>query len=202
VYADSEGTKVIKNFSIVDESAEHPPAGQNGVMKATVSRLTPGTTYYFQIVTISDWGTLVEPASIELPSVRTEVSSVVVNNDLIAHRILQSDGSTPAAGALLVALVEGGSYPVTGWVGAGVQSPWALVDLNNIYSETEHSNFDLSGGEAITLESIGGSIGFRRLNGVVPVKNGGVQTLIPEPSDAECTLYKMVRPIGLRIERR
>ena len=45
-------------------------------------------------------------------------------------------------------------------------------------------------------------MGFRRLNGVVPDENRGIQTLVPEPSDEECTLKIMMRPRGLRIERR
>jgi hypothetical protein len=109
VYADREGNNLINGLTITDESADHPPAAQNGVMKVTVAGLTPETTYYFQIVTTSDEGILVEPSSGPLPSVRTELSSGYVNNDVLAHRILRSDGSTPALGALLLVEVDGGT---------------------------------------------------------------------------------------------
>jgi hypothetical protein len=188
VYADPEGQVSITGLNITSDSVNHPPAEQNGVMKVDVSGLAPGTTYYFQIVTISDEGTLIEPAGGELPSVRTEGSSKLVNNDVLAHRILMSDGITPAVGSLLLVEVEGADYPVTGWVDEGVAAPWALVDLNNVYSETEHTNLELLGGEAITIESIGGLMGFRRLIATVPAEIGVIQTLDPDPDDDQCTL--------------
>jgi hypothetical protein len=137
---------------------------------------------------VSSEGVVVEPASGELPSVRTEVISKLVNNDLLAHRILQSDETTPAVGALLLAEVQGADYPITGWVGDGVPVAWAYVDLNNIYSQEDRMNLELVGGEVITLESIGGFMGFRRLSATVPAENGGIQTLDPEPGDDQCTL--------------
>ena len=99
----------------------------------TISGLAPDSTYYFQIITESNEGMLVEPANDELQSVRTELSTVPVSNDLLAHKILQSDGTSYGLGALLLAEVEGASYPITGWVGSGVPAPWAYVDLNNLY---------------------------------------------------------------------
>jgi hypothetical protein len=202
IYSDADGKDVITNLSIADESALHPPAGQNGVMKVRVSGLTPGTTYYFRRVTISEEGVLVEPESAPLPSVTTELTSVIVENDVLRHRVWMSDGSTPAEGALLLAEVEGASYPITGWVGDGITAPEVLLNLMNVYSVTAHENLHLFGGEPITLESIGGVMGFRRLNGAVPARNGGIQPLVPEPSNEECTLRMMVRPRGLRIEQR
>ena len=125
-------------------------------MKVRVSGLKPGTTYYFQIVTTTDEGTLIEPPNGPFPSVTTELSSSPPINDVLLHKILASDGSTPALGALLLVEVEGADYPITGWVGDGYTAPLAGVDLANIYSATSHLYLDLSGGEAVTLESIGG----------------------------------------------
>ena len=188
VYADPNGNQPIEGLTIKDESFDHPPAGQNGVMKVSISGLAPDTTYYYQIVTISTGAILVEPASGVLPSVRTELITTPVSNDSLAHRILQSDGSTPALGALLLAEVEGGNYPVTGWVADGIPAPWALVNLNNIFSVATHENLELFGGEAITLVSIGGLMGFQNISAQVPVETGGFQTLVPAPSDEQCTL--------------
>jgi hypothetical protein len=188
VYTDPEGEDVITGLSITDESAGHPPAAENGVMKVRVSGLSPQTTYYFRTVTITSQGELVEPVGNELPSVQTELSSIPVTNDLLAHRIVKSDGATPAVGALLLGEVEGGSYPITGWVGDGVPAPWALLDLNNVYSRTDHLNLELAGGEVITLVSLGGSLGSKRLIGTVPTETGGIETLDPEPDDEQCTL--------------
>jgi hypothetical protein len=207
VYADPEGQQPMTGLSVTSDSANHPPAEQNGVMKVNVTCLAPGTTYYFQTVTVGPGGTVFEPATGPLPSVRTEVSSSVIKNDVLAHKILKSDRSTPAQGALLVAEVEGGSYPITGWVGSGAPVPWVLVDLNNIYSKTAHRNLELSGGEAITLESVGGLMGFRRLVGAVPEEIESeavrIRVLSPPPSSDQCALImEVLRPKGLRIGNR
>jgi hypothetical protein len=188
VYADPAGQLPVTGLTIASDSLNHPPAEQNGVMKVDVTGLEPGKTYYFQTETISDAGTVIEPAGGPLPSVRTETTSRPVNNDVLAHKVLLSDGTTPAAGALLLVEVEGGDYPVTGWVDAGVAAPWALVDLNNLYSETAHSNLELIGGEAVLVESFGGLTGFRRLSAILPEEIGVIQTLDPVPEDDQCVL--------------
>jgi VCBS repeat-containing protein len=196
IYADPEGTDLIRDLTIVDDSANHPPAGDSGVMKVDVFGLDPNTAYYVRIVTISNEAVLVQPAQGEsLPSVQTEDSSEYVTNDVLAHQVLQSDQTTPALGALLLAKVEGATYPVSGWVGEGVSDPsFALADLNNIYSQATHVNLELSGGEAVTLVSIGGSMGYRRLNGEIPAETGGTTTLDPTPDTDQCTL-DLVSPV-------
>jgi len=190
VYSDPEGNIPVTGISVTNESANHPRAAQNGVMKVIVSGLELATTYYFQTVTTSDQGVLVEPSSGPLPSVKTELTTGIPNNDVLMHRILKSDGLNPALGALLLVEVPGGAYPVTGWVGVYSSAPWAGVELANIYSATSHLLLDLSGGEPITVESIGGLMGFRRLTATVPERIGGgsPQTLSPTPSDEQCTL--------------
>jgi hypothetical protein len=95
IYADPEGTEQIRSLSITNESAGHPPAEDNGVLKVDVTGLTADNVYYFRFVTISNEGVLVEPAiGAPLPSVNTEASSAPVTNDLMTHKILQSDGTT------------------------------------------------------------------------------------------------------------
>jgi VCBS repeat-containing protein len=187
VYSDAGGESLVRGLTIVDESANHFPAARNGVMKVDVTGVEENTVYYFQIVTVNSEGMLIEPTEGDLPSVKTELTGQTIFNDVLAHRILMSDGITPALGALLVAEVEGANYPVTGWVGEWFTAPWVLVDLSNLFDEN-HTNLELAGGEAIVLESLGGLMGFRRLSGTVPPENGEIQTLIPEPNDDECTL--------------
>jgi hypothetical protein len=97
-------------------------------MKVRVTGLQSGTTYYFKTVTVSNEGVLVEPATfnistdpaqpaagVTIPSVTTENETLVFSNDQLVHKVYQSDGATPAAGALILAEVQGASYPVTGW---------------------------------------------------------------------------------------
>jgi hypothetical protein len=200
VYADPQGNNPIGDLTIIDASSQHPPAAENGVIKVTILELKPNTTYYFETVTTSSQGVHVEPTSGDLPGVQTEDKSTIVENIYIAHRIVQSDGNTPADGALLLAEVEGANYPITGWVGEGLPSPFVLVNLDNVYGESSHQNLELNGGEAITLTTVGGVLGTRKLVGVVPAETGVISTLQnPEPcprisqdpdvyDDALCTL--------------
>jgi hypothetical protein len=188
VYSDYKGNNLIQGLVITDDSANHPPAGDSGVIKITISNLNSDTIFYFQVVTTTNEDVLIEPAKGKLPSVRTEVSSTIVNNDLIANRILQNDGTTPALGALLVADVRGSDYPITGWVDEGVPAPWALLDLNNFYSKKDHKNLELVGKEIISLRSLGGIKGFKPLRSTVPDEIGGIQILDPTPDDGQCTL--------------
>jgi hypothetical protein len=182
IYSDPQGNTLIGDLTIIDAGSGHPPAGDNGVIKVTIMGLIPDTTYYFETVTTNSQGTQVEPAIGDLPSVRTENKSIIVKNISIAHRIVQSDGITPANGALLLVEIEGGNYPITGWVGEGLPPPFVLVNLDNVYSATTHQNLELIGGEALTLTSIGGSMGTRNLIGAVPVETEPIQTLQnPEP---------------------
>jgi VCBS repeat-containing protein len=182
VYPDSDGTQPITSLSIVDESSGHPPAGDIGVMKVNVSGLNPDTTYYFELVTVSGSTVLVEPVNGELPSVRTEVSSAPVSNGLLAQQIFLDDGISSADGALFIAEAQGGSYPVTGWVGDGISSPWAYVDFNNVYSMNDSSNLQLLGGEDITLWSFGGTEGDYVNIRKIPTPTGIIQTAVPDAS--------------------
>jgi hypothetical protein len=189
---DDQGEELLTDET-VSESASHHPAEDVGVMKVRVMELEPDTTYYFQTVTTSKSDGKVTTYPPEPMPVQTEVSAGPVDNDLLAHRILKSDGVTPGQGALLIAEVDEGSYPISGWLGNagnGELAPYVLVDLNNTYGRDSHENLELAGGEAITLTSIGGFMGFRTLTGIVPdeIGNGGTQELDPRPTNEQCTL--------------
>jgi len=146
-----------------------------------VSGLEAGTTYRFQTLTIAilDGLPLFAPAYPQLMEVTTESATVVVDNDPIRQMIYDENGD-PAIGALLVASVEGGDYPVTAWVGDGVASPWARADLNQLYSAITHENLQLLGGEELTLWSFGGYLGNYVNIQKVQTPTGGNHTALPE----------------------
>jgi hypothetical protein len=167
-FNDITGTLVITN-----ESAEHPPAEDLGVMKVRVTGLVPDTQYYFQTVTVAkaDGTSVIYPDNDNIP-VATTLTSVIVDNNLIFIQIFESDGISVAHGTLLSAEVQGALHPVTGWQGDGIPDPYAYVDLNNLYGEATGENLELSGGEAITLRVFGGSSGTLLINGVLPDESG------------------------------
>ncbi|UCD80395.1 MAG: hypothetical protein JSW26_02900, partial [Desulfobacterales bacterium] len=151
---------LLSNLAKVSESRLYPPAEDIGVMKVTVNGLEADRTYYFQTLTISKASgqVLYTPVYPQVFEVITESADAAVVNDLIKQKIFDENGYA-ADGALLVASVTGGDYPVTAWVGQDMASPWARVDLNRIYSEVTHENLQLLGDEELTLWSFGGQLG-------------------------------------------
>jgi hypothetical protein len=179
---DEMGTP-LGNLEIVSESALYPPAEDIGVMKVTVSGLEANKPYGFQALTISkaDGLALFTPVYPQLLEVVTETVDSVVDNDPIKQTIYDEDGS-PADGALLVASVTGGNYPVTAWVGQDIASPWARVDLNRIYSGLTHENLQLLGGEELTLWGFGGQLGNYVNIQKIPLPTGAEQVALPDAS--------------------
>jgi len=167
---------------VVSESALHPPAEDIGVMKVRVSGLESGKVYFFQTLTIAkEDGLAVFYPYPEMSGVTTEIAVSAVQNDLITQRIYDEVGS-PAEGALLVASVSGGDYPVSGWVVQGAEGPWAEVDLNNAYSKISHQNLQLVGWEELTLWSFGGQLGHYVNVQEIPVPSGVEEVAVPKDS--------------------
>ena len=180
VFLDAEGTIPYIEAVVHSESADHPPAEDIGVMKVRVLNLKPDSTYFFQTKSVTKGNNtcFLYPNSPPFPELKTEKETIVVSNDVLARQVLQSDGS-PAMGTMLIAEVEGSSYPITGWVGDGVPAPWALVNLDNIYSKTNHKNLELAGSgvEDITFTAFGGILGSLEILETVPRETGGTQPI-------------------------
>ena len=143
-------------------------------MQVKVEGLMPDTTYYLQTVTTSkaDGKVTVHPK--KPISARTEKTATPVNNSILAQKIYFKN-ETPGDGSLLIVSLEGSSYPVSGWVGEypNPPSPWALIDLNNLYSVRTHQNLEVRGGESMTIEVLGGVRGYARYAGKVPHPSQG-----------------------------
>lgn len=173
VYADENGSSQIVDAVITAHPIEsgddtiRTAAEDNGVMKVRVTDLEPDTTYYFMTLTTSD-GVTYYPDAAPFMSVTTESETVRTyesggdilpfSNDLIIEACYLNDGSD-AEGTLLLATLEGGNYPITAFVGDGVEPPYALIDLNNVFSRDTFENLDLSQGLNLTL------LNFRGLDG-------------------------------------
>lgn len=175
VYADENGTvldAVITPHPIEsDDDTIKTAAEDNGVMKVRVTNLEPDITYYFMTITTSKLtdDTTDYPVAAPFMSVTTESETVRTyesggnilpfSNDLIIEACYLNDGVTHADGTLLLATVAGGSHPITAFVGDGVDSPYAIIDLNNIFSRDTYENLDLAQGLNLTL------LNFRGMDG-------------------------------------
>lgn len=162
----------------IQEAAE-----DNGVMKVRVTGLSADTTYYFQTITTDKYSTdsTVFPETAPLMSVTTAVNTirskiegsdeVPFSNDVIIEECYLEDGTTPAEGTLLLATMEGAEYPLTAFVGDGVESPYALIDLNNAFSRDTRENLDLEQGKNLTLLNFRGMLGNSIVTHNVPEDN-------------------------------
>jgi len=175
VFDDEAGTTPAA-ATVTSEINTRPEAGNRGIMKVRVTDVNANTTYYFQTSTTSDGDTTLDPEVAPFLPVTTEDELAVVDNDILVTRVFEADGSTvPVDGAILIATVEGASYPVSGWAGDGVPEGFASVDLNNLYSAASHRSLELVSGEAIEFWGFGGINGQNRCTTVVPPETGGIQ---------------------------
>jgi hypothetical protein len=174
VFLDPDGSTLGTGAVVKSESPEHPPAEAIGVIKVTVTGLKPETEYFFSTHTILKNDNAVYDS--QLIRVRTEKVSVIVRNDVLVQKV-QIGGSDPAVGILVIASVEGASYPITGWVGNGVPKAYAAIDTNNFYNANTHVNLELNGGELIKVMVFGGSLGSEETEETIPSESGGMQHL-------------------------
>ena len=194
VYEDKNGAVPIADAVIKPHPIEcgneqiRIMAEDQGVMKVRVTGLDPDTTYYFMTVTTSKSSTDTTynpnaapftPVTTESETVRTYESGGDVlpfSNDLIIEPCYLDDGITFAEGTLLLATVAGGSHPITTFVGDGVELPYAIIDLNNVFSRDAHHNLDLLQGLNLTL------LNFRGAGNSIVTNAGNsiVTNLVPE----------------------
>ena len=178
LFADADGTTPVTNAVVTFDSSNHPPAEDIGVLKVSVSNLKPSTQYFFQIKTYSKvgGGVFSYPEGPPFLDVRTEQSTVIVHNDVLAQQISIGDGKS-TQGTLVIAEIDQASYPVTGWAGAGVPEGWVAIDANNFYDKDTHVNLELVGGEPITLTFFCGSMGSMETQDNVPAESGKIQAV-------------------------
>ena len=176
VFADSDGTVPVTEALVTPESSNFPPAEDLGVMKVRVVNLKPDTQYYCQIQTTSKNSGIVTsyPETPPYIGVRTEHTSGIVSNDVLAQEISIGNGKS-TQGTLVIAKVDQASYPLTGWAGDGVPDGWIAIDMNNFYDKDTRTNLELVGGEPIFLTYFGGALGSVETNDTVPAETGGIQ---------------------------
>jgi hypothetical protein len=73
------------------------------------------------------------------------------SNDLAQFRVyLPPAGNTMGLGDLIIIESDGSRYPVSVFVGDGIEAPWGVLDLNNLFSDNGTS-LDLTGRERLTV---------------------------------------------------
>ena len=190
VYEDIEGLYPITDMEIIphptytNDNSIKEQAENNGVMKVTITGLQPDSTYYFRTISTSKISSesTVFPESTHLLSVTTahkverqynaEEGLKHFGNDIIIEPCYLADGTTVAEGTLLVASITGADYPLTAFVGDGVELPYAFIDLNNAFSNTTKNSLDLIKGEHLALFNFRGLQGNSVITFKIPEDHG------------------------------
>jgi hypothetical protein len=203
VFMDEGGTVPVQDVVIVS----HPTlrgdsdiaklAQDNGVMKALVAGLKPGSTYHYQTVTTSKVSgeTAFYPDSPPFPTIETEGRTVrhVVSgeelipfaNDLLVAEVYLDDGETPAEGTIVVATVDGASYPLSSFVGDSISPPFVILDLNNVFDSATRENLGVAGGESATLVNLRGFLGSDAASCTIPPTSGLALAVAPIYASSE-----------------
>jgi len=200
VYSDPDGFVPVIDIEVTPHPVENGSgvipvfAEDNGVMKVRVTGLGPDTTYYFQTITTSKitGETTLFPAAPPFPSVTTEKRSsrskesgddiVPFTNDLIYTECYFDDNVTPAEGTLLIATAEGANYPVSAFVGDGVDPPLALIDLNNMFGRNSHESLNITKNKNLTLVNFRGRFGNALVTHRVPENSGLSEIKLADPA--------------------
>ena len=165
VFDDVTGTVELTGGLVVTLVSEaFPPALQLGIVEVQVSGLTPNTTVFVQSVTEGVSGTVSFPAAGALVEVQTQTQTTRSNalaqpitNDLIQHDIFQpSDGTTPAAGTLMLLAVPGASHPLSAFVGDGFGASAAVANLNNVHAADTRVSAEVTDGDVLDISEFRG----------------------------------------------
>ncbi len=164
IYADSAMSNPIIDVVTVTAMPDAPSevaaaARGKGVMKVRVAGLSPHTTYYARGVTADP----ANPASIGHSALQEVTTAATVApyraapdgtlqgfaNDLVSFRIYirpADSEAAPGLGDLILLETPGSPYPLSAFVGVGIQSPEGIIDLNNLFG-TEMVSLLLQGDE-------------------------------------------------------
>jgi len=178
LFSDQEANNEITDqYTIISESHDNPPAEDNGVMKVTVKKTMPDTTYYFRTVTILKQNNE-NIISDEIYKVTTEIETEIVLNNIIAQEIRTTNNNN-ASGVLLLISVENGASPLSAWVGEGYPEGFSGIDLTNLFHSTTHRSYEISSGTTFQLMAYGGLSGYYMTIGQTIDENMPVQIIEP-----------------------
>jgi len=196
---------------IIRTSAEN-----NGIMKVQVTGLEPVTEYCFQTLTTSISTSEETVFPITPIKITTETQIITTyfldsdilsfTNDILYFPIHAPDQTTPIYGGILVVDVIGlSSSPVTGFVGDGIASPYALVDLKNLFDRVDMENINFVGDERVKLLEYRGFEGctlerYRKVPLDMELSEAKEPSPCFDPADLDCNdtvnILDILRDIG------
>lgn len=194
VYQDAQGADLVSEANIslqytdTNNTLLQNQASANGILRARISGLSPSTPYFFRLTTtpVASGQPEIFPPAGPLLGLSTQETSDAISNDTFIVEIIQSDGSSAASGAIMLANVSGSPYPVSAMVGDGIDVSRAILNMANVYGNNR-VNRELDGGESLTILALGGVLG--RANASLPI-----------PANNQSGELKNILPAGLQLE--
>ncbi|MCP3868707.1 MAG: hypothetical protein GY703_11555 [Gammaproteobacteria bacterium] len=153
---------------------------ENGIVRVDVQGLQAGTSYFVTTQTESVNEETSETSIIDFPAdidnahpVDTAQGATAANfdgtpivNDLLIHDVYKPDQTPSSRTLVMMSVPELSDYPLTAFVGKGIDTPDAIVDLSNLVGlvmddtsgEEKLTNIQVNGGEAIEISEYRGRL--------------------------------------------
>lgn len=135
---------------------------ERGLVKVDVAGVGADQTYLVTTTTSTASGTINFPTLPTAPmtvhtalqTTAAQASGLAIVNDVLVEPIRNPDGSVPVAGSILVLVrvPNVSQYPLSAFVGDGVESPNVLVNMANLYDDAAGSNIELPAGTVIEMQ--------------------------------------------------
>ncbi len=189
VYSDSAMTAQLTDHVLITpmpaRNQETVQAARNkGIMKVRVSGLSPATQYFVRTVTkdpVNSSSVAYSPtygvttAATVIPYRYINGEAKGFSNDLLSFKgyIRPLDnGEKPGLGNLILLEADGSGYPLSAFIGEGINAPEGILDLNNLF-----------GNDGLSLDLIGTERAILRI-----YRGGGLSTLahyrrVPQDGD-------------------
>lgn len=173
-------------------SAVAAAAKNNGIMKVRVSGLSANTKYYVKTVTrdsslaenIGYSGIMEVTTAKEVVPYRVAADGTLLGfaNDLMTMKVYirpNDVSAVPGLGNIIILESSSLAYPISAFVGTGINPPNSVLDLNNVFDQNLKS-YSVQGGEkgALTIYR-GGMLSSLNHYRWLPVPTNGVAVAEP-----------------------
>ena len=162
IFADAAGTtELTGSLALVPSSSVASMAA--GIAKVDVLGLQANSCYYFQTESVGA-ATVQSPLAPPFTEVCTATatrkataSETAIVNDLIAVDLFLQDGATASDGGLMLLEIPSvAAYPISAFIGEGVPSPGAAVDLGNLFAASNGESAELATDDVMRIRQFRG----------------------------------------------
>lgn len=217
IYQDRNGLYPVSSYNIIEvpctDTSIFNQAASKGINKIKVEGLSDSTDYYFRFSATSILDpnvTAVYPSDNTLHGVTTEKEAslskqeegreIRLKNNLLAADFYLEDKITAADHTLVIAGVEGASYPISAFVGEGTDSPLCVFDLHNLFCGTLHTTLKPTPGSSILFYHYNGSVRTAIRRFFIPATLPEDEAIFPVGITQQITLSQGLNYISFQVD--